>query len=145
MKTTTEGEASQSNGFKVNKLALSLTFLFFSLGTLIVFQAGKGSLSQVRTPNELLTTQINTPNVKVSGRVSKNGIHYQAEPFFTLSFILEDPDREGIGIPVIYKKGKPNMFYPGKDVLVEGSFNNGILNAESLMMRCPSKYEAIGK
>jgi cytochrome c-type biogenesis protein CcmE len=45
-------------------------------------------------------------------------------------------------IPVRYKGVKPDMFQAGAAVIVEGRIGpDGVLQADNLMTRCPSKYE----
>jgi cytochrome c-type biogenesis protein CcmE len=45
-------------------------------------------------------------------------------------------------VPVFYKGSVPDLFKPGRDVSVRGSFQKGIFVAErdSLVTKCPSKY-----
>jgi cytochrome c-type biogenesis protein CcmE len=35
---------------------------------------------------------------------------------------------------------KPDMFAPGRDVIVEGRLDGGVVNATQVMTSCPSKY-----
>ena len=44
-------------------------------------------------------------------------------------------------IPVTYKKLKPDMFAAGRDVIIDGNFINGKVEALNLLTQCPSKYE----
>ena len=48
----------------------------------------------------------------------------------------------GKPVPVIYRGLRPDMFTAGRDVIIDGSFENGTVVASSLLTQCPSKYEA---
>jgi cytochrome c-type biogenesis protein CcmE len=45
-------------------------------------------------------------------------------------------------VPVVYTGSVPDLFRPGRDVSVRGTFRNGVFVAErdSLVTKCPSKY-----
>ena len=45
-------------------------------------------------------------------------------------------------VPVVYTGSVPDLFRPGRDVSVRGTYRNGIFVAErdSLVTKCPSKY-----
>lgn len=45
------------------------------------------------------------------------------------------------GVPVAYRGVKPDMFAPGREVVVEGRYTDGGLAAKQIMTSCPSKYE----
>jgi cytochrome c-type biogenesis protein CcmE len=45
-------------------------------------------------------------------------------------------------VPVVYTGSVPDLFAPGRDVSVRGTFRDGVFVAErdSLVTKCPSKY-----
>lgn len=45
-------------------------------------------------------------------------------------------------VPVTYKGILPDMFAPGREVVVEGRYTDGGLAARQILTSCPSKYEA---
>jgi cytochrome c-type biogenesis protein CcmE len=45
-------------------------------------------------------------------------------------------------VPVTYHGIKPDMFAPGREVVVEGRYDGATLSARQVMTSCPSKYEA---
>jgi cytochrome c-type biogenesis protein CcmE len=52
-------------------------------------------------------------------------------------------DRNGTAaVPVVYKGSVPDLFRPGRDVVVEGRLQNGVFVAVpgTLVTKCPSKY-----
>ena len=51
-------------------------------------------------------------------------------------------DTSGNYLPVIYHGIKPNNFEHGNEAIIEGRLDaNGVLTADKLMVKCPSKYE----
>jgi cytochrome c-type biogenesis protein CcmE len=45
-------------------------------------------------------------------------------------------------VPVAYRGILPDMFAEGREVVVEGRYQDGGLSARQIMTSCPSKYEA---
>jgi len=45
-------------------------------------------------------------------------------------------------VPVVYKGSVPDLFRPGRDIVVEGRLQNGVFVATpgTLVTKCPSKY-----
>ena len=58
-------------------------------------------------------------------------------------FQLEDKDNSVQTLQVVYNGPVPDTFKAGAEVIVEGNFEagNAKFNAETLMTKCPSKYE----
>jgi hypothetical protein len=44
-------------------------------------------------------------------------------------------------LPVAYTGIVPDMFAEGRDVIIEGRYVDGVLQAHAVMTSCPSKYE----
>ena len=57
----------------------------------------------------------------------------------TVPQISEPPP--GGTVPVVFNGVRPDMFAPGRDVIIDGNFANGTLEATKLLTQCPSKYE----
>ena len=45
-------------------------------------------------------------------------------------------------VPVVYKGSVPDLFRPGRDIVVEGRFQNGVFVSTpgTMVTKCPSKY-----
>ena len=78
--------------------------------------------------------------VQVKGVRVDNG-HFDMEKE-TFNFKLADDKGEKFN--VVYKGVKPSNFEQATEVVAIGRFNNGIFEAEQLLVKCPSKYEAEG-
>ncbi|MCB0329418.1 MAG: cytochrome c maturation protein CcmE [Bdellovibrionales bacterium] len=128
----------------MNKVFISLVVLFFGLGTILVFMAMQTNTASVFTPSELSKAAANhsIPRVRVVGKVAAEKLEYQTEPAIKLTFQIEDPEGDAHGkVAVSYNKLMPDMFAPGRSVIIDGQFRDGIVYADSLMTQCPSKYE----
>jgi cytochrome c-type biogenesis protein CcmE len=92
-----------------------------------------------------------TPNLRPSslaghtGKVSLSG--YVLKPVAGdahgsgLHFRLRDV-KGTASVPVVYKGSVPDLFRPGRDIVVEGRYANGVFVAVpgTLVTKCPSKY-----
>ena len=73
---------------------------------------------------------------KVAGRTTGDG-HDSA-----LRFRLRDRDGGPATVPVVYRGSVPDLFKPGREVVVDGRLVNGTFVAvpDTLVTKCPSKY-----
>ena len=46
---------------------------------------------------------------------------------------------------VLYKGSVPDLFAPGRDIVVDGALQNGVFVAKpgTMVTKCPSKYTAV--
>lgn len=135
----------------MNRVVVTVILVVLILGALLGYQASKTGLYSVLLPSELLAAvkeeKVNLQRLRVAGRVTDDEINYQVEPKFELRFTIQDPRRHDqipsdVKIPVYYAGLKPDMFAPGRDVIIDGEFVDGTLQAKTLLTQCPSKYEA---
>lgn len=77
--------------------------------------------------------------VQVAGRL-KPGSHLMDETTGRLSFVLLDED--GRRLEVHYWGRIPGNFHDADQLVAIGRVNDGVLEAERLLAKCPSKYEA---
>lgn len=86
--------------------------------------------------------------VRVAGRVQHGSVERRMTPRGEeLRFRLGDFKGDGQptdSIPVFFVGVTPDMFKNdgGTDVIVEGTYRDGTLVAQTVMTSCPSKYEA---
>jgi cytochrome c-type biogenesis protein CcmE len=131
----------------MNRVFFSLLFVAFVVGGLLVFQASRVGTSDVLLPSALAAEPEGSvvSRIRVAGRVSSDPIDYAVQPAFELKFTVLDPGTKELGVgglPVVYRGVKPDMFAPGRDVIMDGNFSGGVLEATKLLTQCPSKYEA---
>ena len=125
----------------------SLILVVALLASLMVYQATQVSSARVYLPNDLLANpKTELRRIRVGGRVADKEVKYSVEPRIELRFHLIDPETKDSDmiqatVPVVYRGLRPDMFAPGRDVIIDGHFRNGTLEATSLLTQCPSKYE----
>ena len=82
--------------------------------------------------------------LRVAGRVKAGSTDYDARTL-RLRFELApfaDASHQDASVPVSFTGIKPDMFADGRDVIVEGRYRSGVLEANQVLTSCPSKYEA---
>jgi len=85
--------------------------------------------------------------VRVAGRVAPGSLVKQTSAKGTaMAFAIGDfkgpGDPMGETVPVAFTGIVPDMFAEGRDVIIEGRYVDGTLQAQQIMTSCPSKYEA---
>jgi cytochrome c-type biogenesis protein CcmE len=141
----------------MNRVFISLVLGVATIAGLSIFQMTRTTVSTVYLPSEL-APRINSSieRIRVAGRVADLPIDYRVEPIVELRFSIQDPPEKkddsaavtmaevpaAAVVPVVYQGVKPDMFAPGRDVIIDGHLENGQLVAVKLLTQCPSKYEA---
>lgn len=127
----------------MNKLFVSIVVVFVTIGGLLVFQATRSGTSVVLLPSDLLAHASAKPlrRIRIAGRVNTSPVQYQVQPNFVLRFEIENPVDPHGAVPVVYHGLKPDMFAPGRDIIIDGEYVQGTLIANKLLTQCPSKYE----
>ncbi len=106
------------------------------------FTAFQGASMYYLTVSELLARNDAAygERVRLTGK-AEDGSVVRIPETNTLRFAVADGD--GASLPVIYSGTVPDAFKEGADVVVEGSLTPaGTFEADSLLVKCPSKYEA---
>lgn len=106
------------------------------------FTAFRGASMYYLTVDELLARGGDAygEEVRLMGEVVDGSVSRNPETN-TLRFAVSAED--GATLPVVYSGMVPDAFKQGADVVVEGSLTQaGTFQADSLLVKCPSKYEA---
>jgi cytochrome c-type biogenesis protein CcmE len=105
------------------------------------FTAFQGASMYYLTVDELLArNDAYGERVRVMGKVEDGSVVKNSETN-TLHFAVTGGD--GASLPVVYSGMVPDAFKQNADVVVEGSLTRaGTFEADSLLVKCPSKYEA---
>lgn len=78
--------------------------------------------------------------IRVNAAVDKESVVYDAQAI-TLQFDLVD-SVSGERRTVVYNDPMPDLFMKSESVIVEGTLaNTGTLEAHTILVKCPSKYE----
>lgn len=84
-------------------------------------------------------------NLRVSGNVVIESVTYDAATL-DLNFLISDPADANKQLPVYFHGVKPDQITrEGASAIVEGSLGpNGTVEANNLLLKCPSRYEEQG-
>ena len=107
------------------------------------FTAFQGASMYYLTVDELLArgNVAYGEQARVMGKVVDGSLEKDPETN-TIRFAMASEDAR-YSLPVVYSGVVPDAFKPGAEVVVEGSLTPGsTFAAESLLVKCPSKYEA---
>ncbi len=78
-------------------------------------------------------------STRVNGNVLDGSIQWDSQEG-TLRFIISDGENN---LPIIHRGVAPDTFRGGAEVVVEGKYTpENIFEADKIMAKCPSKYEA---
>lgn len=107
-------------------------FLIYGAGTF------KDSLTPYVSIQEATTT---AGRVQVVGQLVPGSTEY-LEGSKELSFGLQD--EEGQSLTVRYDGVKPGNLEDAKEIVVIGTYADGVFQAQHLLVKCPSKYQGQG-
>lgn len=98
---------------------------------------GSGMFSYTMAELSERKAELDGKDVKVAGRIVKGSVRGEpASPSFR--FDLEDD--AGNSIAVGYTRLLPDPFEEGRDAIVQGRVENGVIQASMLTVKCPSRY-----
>ena len=112
------------------------------LGVVVIVAAlifGAGAFQSALTPYiSIAEAKSATGLVQVSGLVKDGKSTYDASGGFT--FVLTDDKNNEL--PVVFKRVKPANFDQAIGVVAVGHYKGNVFEADQLLVKCPSKYEA---
>ena len=134
------------------RLALGIVVVGIALAYL-VYQATSENLTYYRTVEEVLASpDALSGQIRISGDVVLQSIVRNDEAR-EIRFAIQSTTPEISGEPptaprqveVVYRGTVPDIFREGIQVVIEGRFDEGrTFEAETLLAKCPSKYQAAG-
>ena len=122
------------------KLLIAGTVLTGAFGYLAFAGMQKGWVYYVSVDQFTRDAQYHDQRVRLHGKVATDRFD-AAKSLMTAKFQLVGAD--GTELPVVYRGVIPDLFESGRDVVVEGRRDAaGVFQADVLMTKCASKYEA---
>lgn len=112
--------------------------IFTALGYL-GFVGFQSSVTYYYTVSELIEagSSIRGQNVRVNGWISPGSVEQMPNSLTSKLTVTEG----GKSLPVVYHGAIPKAFTVGSEIVVEGYLNSdGILQADKILAKCPSKY-----
>ena len=124
--------------FKRKKFFIGGIIIFIAIGYL-AYTGFQSSATYYFTVSELLAQGSDTygQSVRVNGDVGEIKLEKESGDRH-IRFVLTEG---GESLPVIYRGVVPDAFQTNIDVVVEGHLNDtGDFEADSILVKCPSKY-----
>jgi cytochrome c-type biogenesis protein CcmE len=118
-------------------IATGVIVAVFIVGVVILVQRQGAYYRQV---SDLTSGHYDGKNVKVGGKVLSGTINRDSSG---VHFTMQDLTGKNDTVKVVYGGQMPNTFASGVDVVVEGKVaDDGVITADQLQTKCPSKYKA---
>lgn len=121
--------------FLVGGLVILAAVAYLIVSALTSTGAYYRTVSEVRQQQQTLIGK----QVRVSGKLLAESIVW--EPLnLQLNFLIADED--GTTLPVHFEGVKPDNMTEAAEVIVEGKLRpDGVMEAKTLLLKCPSRYE----
>ncbi len=95
---------------------------------------------------ESLTPYITLAEAKANGKTCQiKGARVDGSDHYdptTKTFNFKIHDESGEEVLVIYNGVKPSNFEHATEIVVRGRYRDGVFEADEMLVKCPSKYEA---
>jgi len=117
--------------------------LILAAVVLLVITATRSTALYYVTVDELLQQQAEMQGrgVRVSGTVVGDSVEFDAAAL-VLKFDLQGAN--STLLPVVFHGPRPDQLRDGAEAIVEGKLTGGGLDAKTVLLKCPSKYEEMG-
>lgn len=120
-------------------------WIWFSVGGVLIalfLVYGAGTFKQSLTPYVSISEATETERrVQVVGELVPGSARF-VEESQKLTFGLRDED--GQSLSVLYDGVKPGNLEDAKEIVVIGSYREGVFHAQRVLVKCPSKYQGQG-
>ncbi len=130
----TENTANKKTKFIIGGVVVALAVVY------LIYAGVQSSAAYFLTVDELYAkgTAIENRTVRVTGKVDAETIGFDnRDLILTFDVMSENGDR----MPVIFNGPKPDQMREGAEAILEGKYDGEIFTAQSLLLKCPSRYE----
>ena len=106
----------------------------------LIYAGVQSSAAYFLTIDELHAkgTAIENRTVRVTGKVDEASINFNnRDLILTFEVISETGQR----MPVVFNGPKPDQMRHDADAILEGKYDGEIFTAQTLLLKCPSRYE----
>ncbi|MCK6624930.1 MAG: cytochrome c maturation protein CcmE [Anaerolineae bacterium] len=145
MAHTTATPAVQLAGQSANKkIKFVVGGVIIALAVIYLIYTGvQSSAAYFLTVDELYAKGVAIENqtVRVSGKVDAATIDFNNRD---LLLKFEVTSETGQRMPVIFNGPKPDQMREGAEAILEGKYDGQAFTAQSLLLKCPSRYEENG-
>ncbi len=109
----------------------------------LIYTGVQSSAAYFLTVDELYAkgTAIENQTVRVSGKVDATTIDFNNRD---LLLKFDVTSETGQRMPVIFNGPKPDQMREGAEAIIEGKYDGQAFTAQTLLLKCPSRYEENG-
>lgn len=127
---------------RIGRLAIAILVVGSAVAYL-VYAGTRANLTYYYEVDELLAAEPTDEEIRISGDVVEGSVERLAGER-TIGFAIRGTGSAS-QVPIVYSGTVPDIFRPGIQVVVEGRMgSDGTFRAETLLAKCPSKYQAAG-
>ena len=115
---------------------------FFGGFIIVVFVGLMGYLvtqSNIKYENNINKVKTENRTVKATGQLVREKDYTYDNKNRTLTFYLKD--EQGNQMKVVFNGAIPNNFKSAQSLVVTGKYQDGYFMANSILTKCPSKYQ----
>ena len=129
-----ERAANKKTKFIIGGVIIALAIVY------LIYNGIQSSAAYFLTVDELYAkgTAIENRTVRVSGQVDADTIDFNNRD---LILTFDVTSETGERLPVIFNGPKPDQMREGAEAIIEGKYDGDRFTAQSLMLKCPSRYE----
>lgn len=129
-----EGAANKKTKFIVGGVVIALAIVY------LIYNGIQSNAAYFLTVDELHAkgTAVYNQTIRVSGKVDAETIDFNNRDLI-LSFDVTS--ETGERMHVVFNGPKPDQMREGAEAILEGKYNGEVFTAQTLMLKCPSKYE----
>jgi cytochrome c-type biogenesis protein CcmE len=109
----------------------------------LIYTGVQSSAAYFLTVDELYAkgAAVENQTVRVSGKVDATTIEFNNRD---LLLTFDVTSETGQRLPVVFNGPKPDQMREGAEAIVEGKYDGQAFTAQSLLLKCPSRYEEQG-
>jgi cytochrome c-type biogenesis protein CcmE len=109
----------------------------------LIYTGVQGSAAYFLTVDELYAKGVPMENrtVRVSGKVDAATIEFNNRDLILAFEVVSD---SGQRMQVVFNGPKPDQMRAGAEAILEGKYDGQTFTAQSLLLKCPSRYEEQG-
>jgi len=129
-----EKSASKNTKFIVGGIIVALAIVY------LIYAGVQSTAAYFLTVDELYAkgTAIENRTVRVSGKVDAATIDFDNRDLILKFDVFSET---GTRMPVVFNGPKPDQMREGAEAILEGKYDGEIFTAQTLLLKCPSRYE----
>lgn len=139
MNNNSMNSVSSNASSKNKKILLATICMFVAIGA-IIFVSLKDTAMYYSNVLDVFNQGETNKMYRISGVIDRNSVDIKAN---SVSFKLQDRNSTATAVNIVYVGVLPDAFDNGTEAVVEGRYSaeSKTLNATSVLVKCPSKYE----